>query len=92
MGKWKIVSGGILHGPYGTWKTYTSLPWELYNMKKDRSELKNLSAQYPQIVKKMAAMWEKWAHRTNVYPMPWKEKKPPVRSYYISTPWSFPHF
>jgi arylsulfatase len=92
MGKWKIVSGAILHGPYGKWKTYTSMPWQLYNMKKDRSELKDLSAQYPEILKKMVDMWEKWAHETNVYPMPWKEEKPDLRSYYMSTPWQYPNF
>ncbi len=92
MGKWKIISGGILHGGYGNWKTYTSEPWELYNMQKDRSELKDLSSQYPQKVKRMVKMWEKWAHETNVYPMPWKEEQPNERSYYMSTPWQFPNF
>lgn len=92
LGKWKIVSGGILHGPYGTWKTYTSLPWQLYDMDNDRSEMKDLSAQYPQIVKKMVAMWNKWAQEDKVYPMPWKEEKPDVQSYYMSTPWKYPNF
>lgn len=92
MGKWKIVSGGILHGPYGEWKTYTSLPWQLYDMENDRSELKDLSAEYPDTVRRLAAMWEAWAHRTHVYPMPWQEEKPPVQSYYMSTPWQFPGF
>lgn len=92
MGKWKIVSGAELHGPYGKWKTYTSMPWQLYNMEKDRSELKDLSAQYPERVQKMVSMWEKWAHATKVYPMPWKEKKPDLRSYYMSTPWQYPNF
>lgn len=90
LGKWKIVSGGILNGPYGKWKTYTSLPWQLYDMQADRSELTDLSAQYPDVVKKMASMWEKWAHATQVYPMPWKEEAPPTRSYYMSTPWGYP--
>ncbi len=92
MGKWKIVSGGIMHGDYGSWKTFTALPWQLYDMEKDRSEMKDLSAEYPEIVKKMAAMWEKWAHQTNVYPMPWKEEKAAERSYYMSTPWEYPGF
>lgn len=92
IGKWKLVSGAVLHGPYGRWKTYTSLPWELYNIDKDRGEMNNLAAQYPDKVKKMAAMWEKWAHKTHVYPMPWKEKKSDDRADYMSTPWQYPNF
>ena len=92
MGKWKAVSGGILNGPYGDWKTYNSLPWQLYNMEEDRSELKDLSAEYPEKIKEMAALWEKWARETQVYPMPWKEVKLPLQSYYMSTPWEFPDF
>lgn len=92
MDKWKIVSGAVLHGQYGKWETFTSIPWQLYDIENDRSELKDLSAQYPMVIKKMAVMWEKWAHQSNVYPMPWKEEKPDEQSYYISTPWEFPGF
>lgn len=92
LGKWKIVSPGILNGPYGKWKTYTSLPWQLYNMENDRSESKDLSAQYPEQVKKMSAMWETWAYKAHVYPMPWKEEKQPINANYISTPWEYPNF
>lgn len=92
MGDWKIVSGGIMHGPYGKWKTLTRMPWQLYDMKNDRSELKDLSAEYPERVARMAQMWEKWAREVHVYPMPWKEERPPLQSYYMSTPWQFPDF
>ena len=92
MGPWKIVSGAVLHGPYGKWKTFTSMPWELYNIEDDRSELKDLSAQYPEKVRQMAAMWKQWAHATQVYPMPWKAEAPEQQSYYMSTPWKFADF
>jgi arylsulfatase A-like enzyme len=92
MGKWKIISPGILNGAYGKWKTYNSLPWQLYDLENDRSESKDLSAEHPELVKKMVAMWEQWAHKTNVYPMPWKEEKNPVIADYISTPWEYPNF
>lgn len=92
LGKWKIVSGGILHGGYGNWKSFTALPWQLYNMENDRSELKDLSAAHPEVVHKMAGMWKKWAHQTNVYPMPWKEEAPEQKSYYMSTPWNYSNF
>lgn len=67
-------------------------PWQLYDMATDRSEMKDLSAQYPETVKKMAAMWNDWAHKNQVYPMPWKEVQPEQRSYYMSTPWEHPGF
>ncbi|WP_205573229.1 arylsulfatase [Flavisolibacter nicotianae] len=92
LGKWKIVSGGIMNGPYGKWKTYTSLPWQLFDLEKDPAELQDLSGAYPDVVKKMVAMWEKWAQETNVYPMPWKEEKRPAAANYISTPWEYPNF
>jgi arylsulfatase len=90
MGDWKLVSGGILHGPYGKWESLTRLPWQLYHMKDDRTELRDLSAQYPGRVKKMAAMWDAWAKKAQVLPIPWKEERPPLQSYYMSTPWQFP--
>jgi arylsulfatase A-like enzyme len=92
MGKWKIISPAVMNGPYGKWKTYTSLPWQLYDMENDRSETKDLSAKYPELVKKMVGMWEPWAHKTNVYPMPWKEEKKPVIADYLSTPWEHANF
>jgi arylsulfatase A-like enzyme len=34
-------------------------PWELYDLSKDRSEMNDLSAKQPELVKKMATEWEK---------------------------------
>ena len=34
--------------------------WELYDMKADPGETKNLSTHLPAIVKKMSAVYEKW--------------------------------
>tara|TARA_R110002050_G_scaffold188756_11_gene323425 strand:+ start:8177 stop:9952 length:1776 start_codon:yes stop_codon:yes gene_type:complete len=92
LGKWKIVSGGILKGPYGKWKTYVELPWHLFDLENDRSELTDLSGQYPDQVKKMVSMWEAWAKRTHVYPMPWKVEEKPTMADYMSTPWEYPNF
>ncbi|MES2426418.1 MAG: arylsulfatase [Bacteroidota bacterium] len=66
MGNWKLVSEANLKG-----KTYTSDPWELYDISTDRSELNNVAAQHPDMVKKMDAMWEAYAKRCNVLPSPW---------------------
>ncbi len=59
-GKWKIAAVG----PAG--------PWELYDMERDRTEMHDLAAAHPDIVAKMAAEWETWAHRTNVVPWIWE--------------------
>jgi arylsulfatase A-like enzyme len=45
-------------------------PWELYDLKADRTELHNLAAEHPERVKDMAATWEAWAQRAQVKPYP----------------------
>ena len=67
MGNWKLVSDGNFKR-----NTYTSDPWELYDMSNDRAELKNLATQHPELVKQMSDMWESYATRCMVYPSPWK--------------------
>jgi arylsulfatase A-like enzyme len=66
-GDWKIVAKGIGN------------PWELYNLKSDRTEANNLAGKHPERTKKLAKAWDDWAHRAKVYPMPkfgaWKKKK-----------------
>ncbi len=47
VGDWKLVSSQTDNNA-----------WELYNMKTDRTETKNLAAQQPERVKGMAARWE----------------------------------
>jgi len=66
MGKWKLVSEADLKG-----KTYTSAPWELYDISVDRSEQHNLAAEHPDLVKKMNDMWDAYAKRCFVLPSPW---------------------
>ncbi len=58
MGKWKIIFLAVLNGAYVKWKTYNSYQWQLYDMKNDRAESKDLSEQYPDVVKKMSAVWD----------------------------------
>ena len=43
---------------------YGDSDWELYDMAKDRTELNNLAARFPEKTEKMSQMWEKW--RANV--------------------------
>ncbi len=54
-GKWKLVA--LWNGD-----------WELYDMEKDRTELNDLSDEYPQLVEELRDEWERWAWRTGVLP------------------------
>ena len=53
MGNWKLVSKN--RGP-----------WELYDVEKDRSELHDLSAKYPERTEQMAKKWNTWAKQAGV--------------------------
>ena len=57
-GPWKLVAQG------------RDGPWELYDMKRDRSETSNLAAEYPELVQTLADRWQAWAERANVLPWP----------------------
>jgi len=54
-GKWKLVALG-------------NGEWELYDMEIDRTELNDLSDQYPELVQELKDDWEIWAWRTGVLP------------------------
>jgi arylsulfatase A-like enzyme len=45
--------------------------WELYDLDVDPTELNNLSAKQPQLVKRMSADWYRWANAKGVLPWPW---------------------
>ncbi|QGJ69815.1 Arylsulfatase (Aryl-sulfate sulfohydrolase) [Planctomycetales bacterium 10988] len=55
QGKWKLVS----RNPG---------PWELYDIKADRSETNNLVEEQPEKAKELEAMYEAWAKRAHVIP------------------------
>ena len=57
-GDWKLVAKG------------RNGPWELYNVVRDRSELKNLAEAEPKRVSRMKTLWTDWAIRANVLPWP----------------------
>ncbi len=44
--------------------------WELYDTEADRTETRDLAAQDPVRVRKMASMWYDWAERVRVLPYP----------------------
>ncbi|MEQ2008924.1 MAG: arylsulfatase [Limisphaerales bacterium] len=57
----------------GNWKLVASFrgPWELYDLSRDRAELKNLAAQQPAKVKELTAAWQQWADKVGV--VPWEQ-------------------
>ena len=57
-GDWKLVRLG------------RTGPWELYDLKADRTEQRELAAAQPERVKALAAKWEAWAERAQVKPYP----------------------
>jgi arylsulfatase A-like enzyme len=63
---WKLVAKG------------SDGPWELYDMKTDRTEMKNLAGAQPERVKEMVATWDRWAARTHAVPWPWTPAYPPI--------------
>lgn len=55
----------------GIWKLVSEYPanqWQLYNMQTDRSETNDLSTQYPDKVKELAALYDEWAKHAGVVP------------------------
>jgi arylsulfatase len=64
VGDWKLVAKGA------------NGPWELYNVREDRSELTDLAAAEPTRVRVLSAMWQKYAERAHVLPLtPYYSKK-----------------
>lgn len=59
LGDWKLVSEG-------------NTVWELYDMKKDRTELSDLATDRPEVLERMIQMYEDWAERVGALPWPLK--------------------
>ena len=55
----------------GDWKLVAkeNKPWELYDLKTDRSETHNLAVEKPELAKELAAKWDAYAARANVLPL-----------------------
>lgn len=60
----------------GDWKlvSFQSQPWELYHIASDRAETKNVAAQHPEIVERMAKTWHTMSK--DVLMSPAGERKP----------------
>ncbi len=55
----------------GRWKLVAreNDPWELYDMKADRTEQHDLASSEPRRAKDLSAQWDQWASRANVLPI-----------------------
>ena len=51
QGKWKLVSDS------------PDVPWELYDLDNDRTEMNNLAGQNPGKVKELSGLFESWIER-----------------------------
>jgi len=66
----------------GDWKLVRkeNQDWELYNLAKDRSELHDLAAEKPGLVKQLGAEFEAYADRADVSPVgTWRGAKKPAK-------------
>jgi arylsulfatase len=57
----------------GDWKLVAQFrgDWELYDLKTDRTEIKNLAAKMPDKVRELNTHWQQWADRIGV--VPWEQ-------------------
>jgi arylsulfatase len=53
----------------GDWKALAKGrgAWELYDLRHDRAELRNLAAQHPEKARELAGVWREWAERCGVW-------------------------
>ncbi len=53
----------------GDWKAVAKGrgPWELYNLSRDRTELRDVAADQPAKTRELAALWQNWAGRCGVW-------------------------
>ncbi|MCB0632762.1 MAG: arylsulfatase [Saprospiraceae bacterium] len=66
---WEHQSYGAVRK--GDWKAVVDLrgnTWELFDLKNDRTERRNLAWENPQLVSEMAAKWYEWATGHHVFP------------------------
>jgi arylsulfatase A-like enzyme len=68
IGDWKLVAKVITQKKF---VPADEKAWELFNLKDDPSETKNLASKYPQKVSEMSDNWEKEALRLKAIPWPW---------------------
>ena len=64
----------------GQWKLVASRgqPWQLFDMKADRTELTDLASEEPERVRAMLKLYDEWAQRCGVQPWPVRAERAPA--------------
>jgi arylsulfatase len=72
QGKWKLVSQ-----TQDLWTHASPGPWELYDLRKDRTEMTDLAEKYPEKVKELSEKYSQWAQRNGIVDKTadWRQKK-----------------
>jgi arylsulfatase len=63
-GRWKIVAKG------------PGAAWRLHDIDRDRVEARDLAADHPEIVARLASKWDAWAKANRVLPWIWDRPRP----------------
>ena len=63
-------NAAVRHGDLKLVRKGRTGPWELYDLKADRTELHDHASVQPDKAKELAAAWEAWAERAHVKPYP----------------------
>ncbi|WP_428400367.1 arylsulfatase [Niabella insulamsoli] len=74
-GKWKLVAKTEEGGGFNP------AALQLYDMEQDPTEIKDLSKEYPELVKTMYADWDQWAHQIGAFPLDTREYNVRMRAY-----------
>lgn len=76
---WEHVGNAAVR--HGQWKLVriADQPWELYNVTEDRSELVDLSTRQPEVVQRLAELWNDWAESVGV--IPWDRMRETVSTH-----------
>jgi len=63
-------NAAVRHGDLKLVRTGRDGPWELYDLKTDRTEQHDLATAQPEKAKELATEWQTWAERAHVLPYP----------------------
>jgi arylsulfatase A-like enzyme len=68
-------NAAVRHGDLKLVRIGQGGPWELYDLKADRTEQRDLAASQPEKAKELAAAWQTWAQEAHVLPYPGSKEK-----------------
>ena len=77
QGRWKLTSRSHITWQLRTQYSYTGpfepneVRWSLYDVEADRTELQDLSLEYPEKASELAQQYHRWADRVDV--IPWRQ-------------------